>query len=301
MTTADAMRDAKDSARSSYLSGIAMLIAGTAAFSSAGLFVRLIGRDAATLLFWRGIFTAIAIIAFIWWRERGGTFAQFRHMGRPGWLVAILNTASMAFFIVSLQYTTVANNSIIFGTAPFLTAGIAWLLIREWPTMATLVFSAIALGGAMLVIGSSLNLSAERLFGDVLAVLMTLSFAVKTVLVRQHRNRSMVPAACIGAVLGSIGAMPFVPSWHITPTEIGLFALFGFTQQGAGLILTTIGITKVPAAHAALIMSLDVPLSPMWVWMIIGERPSALALAGGLLVLTAILGHILVEGRRRSA
>lgn len=285
--------------RPDYARGILYLVIGTIAFSSAGLFVRLIGRDAATLLFWRGLFTSMAVLGFIWWQAGRGTWGQFRGMGWPGLWVASLSTASMACFIASLQYTTVANNSIIFGTAPFMTAALAWLLIRERPSRTTLVCSVIALLGAFLVMGSSARLSGAGLFGDGLAVLMTLSFAVKTVLVRQYRDRSMVPAGCVGALLGSVGAAPFVPSWSISAAELGLFALFGFTQQGAGLILTTIGITYVPAAQAALIMALDLPLSPVWVWLLIGEAPTVLSFVGGLVVLAAILAHIWLEGRRR--
>lgn len=282
------------------VSGVLLLVLGTIAFSSAGLFVRLIGRDAGTLLFWRGIFTAIAVLGFIVWREGvRATPAQFRDMGLPGVTVALLNTTSMACFLASLQFTTVANNSIIFGTAPFITAALAWVLIRERPTGATLACAAIALVGAMLVIGSSFTLSAASVLGDALAVVMTLSFALKTVLVRRHRTRPMLPAAMLGAVIGSIGAIPFVAVWTLSWSELGLFALFGFTQQGAGLILTTIGIARVPAANAALIMSLDVPLSPVWVWLVFGERPATLALAGGALVLGAIVTHILLDSRRR--
>ncbi len=288
-----------DEQQATYLGGILLLVAGTIAFSSAGLFVRLIGHDAATLLFWRGIFTAIAVLGFLWWREGRGMFGQFRGMGWPGLAVACLSTLSMASFIASLQYTTVANNSIIFGTGPFLTAGFAWLMIRERPSGATLCFSVLALVGAVLVVGSSFTLTGAHLVGDALAVLMTLSFAVKTVLVRQYRSRPMVPAGCVGAVLGSLGAIPFGPTLSISWSELGLFALFGFTQQGAGLILTTLGIGRVPAAHSALIMSLDVPLAPLWVWTVFGEGPTRLALIGGGIVLTAIVSHILIEGRRR--
>jgi len=109
----------------------------------------------------------------------------------------------------------------------------------------------------------------------------------------------MIPAGCLGAVIGSVCAAPFVADWSISLHELALFALFGFSQQGAGLILTTIGIAKVPAAHAALLMALDLPMSPVWVWAAFGEQPTALALAGGIVVLMAILGHILVEGWRR--
>ncbi len=285
-------------AYSDWAVGIGFLVTGTIAFSSAGFFVRLIARDGATILFWRGIFTAIAVVGFIAWREGRGTWASFRAMGWPGWWVAIMSTASMVCFIGSLQYTTVANNSIIFGTGPFLIAGLAWVWIRERPSAPTLWFATVAMVGAALVVGSSVQLSGAHLIGDFLAVLMTLAFAVKTVLVRQHRHRTMVPAGCMGAVIGTIGAAPFA-TWRIEWFEVGLFALFGFSQQGAGLILTTLGIGRVPAAQSALIMSLDVPLAPLWVWTALGERPAFLALIGGGIVLFAIVGHIIVEGRRR--
>ena len=287
--------------RSEYVSGVALILAGTLAFSSAGLFVRLIGKDAATILFWRGLFTVAAITAYIAVLQRRSTLAAFLAIGWPGLAIAFLSAVSMGTFVASLQYTTVANNSIIFGTGPFMTAGLAWLMIRERPSVATMTFAAMALLGALLVVASSLTLSASALIGDGLAVLMTLSFAIKTVLTRQYRHIPMVPAACVGALMGSIGAAPFVPSWSVTAGELGMFALFGFTQQGAGMILTTIGIARIPAAHAALLMAFDLPLSPVWVWLFFGERPTVIGLVGGVIVAIAILGHIVVEGRRRGA
>jgi drug/metabolite transporter (DMT)-like permease len=285
--------------RASYSSGVVLLLAGTIAFSSAGMFVRILGKDAATTLFWRGIFTALIIFLYIAWREGPRTFAAFRVIGWPGIVISFLNAISMVAFISSLQFTTVANNAIIFGTSPFMTAAIAWLVIRERPSSSTLFFSALALAGACIVVGSSFQISARGLIGDALAVLMTLSFAVKTVLVRKSANVSMVPSGCLGALIGCIGALPFVTEWSLTRAELLTFALFGFTQQGLGLILTTIGIARVPSAHAALLMALDVPLSPTWTWLAVGETPAAMALVGGGIVIGAVVGHIIVESRRR--
>lgn len=294
------LRGETNPARGHYLQGVLFLVLSAVAFSSAGLFVRLIGRDAATILFWRGLFTIMAVVGFLLWRlGRDETWRQFRQMGRPGICVAVCQATSMACFISSLQFTTVANNSIIFGTSPFMTAALAWFLIRERPSLETIVLSLLALAGALLVVGSSFMLSRASLTGDALAVIMTLMFSIKTVLVRQHQGRSMIPAGCLGALFGSIGAAPFVADWSIRSYELLLFALFGFTQQGAGLVLSTFGTARVPAAHAALVLSLDLPLSPTWVWFFFGERPTTMGLIGGLVVLAAIVTHIVIEGRRQ--
>lgn len=286
-------------ARSDYLAGVLFLVLGTIAFSSAGFFVRLIGYDAATVLFWRGIFSALAITGGVAWREGWKTPRAFRDMGVAGLAVACLSTASMASFIASLQFTTVANNSIIFGTGPFLIAGLAWLFIAERPSAPTLLFAAVALLGAVLVVGSSASISGPGLIGDALAFLMTVTYAIKTVIVRKQATSPMLAAGALGAALGSVCSFPFVPEVWVGWDTVWQFALFGFCQQGMGLILTTLGIARVPAAHAALLMALDLPMSPVWVWLAFGERPTTMGLIGGLVVLAAIVGHILVEGHRR--
>ena len=89
-----------------------------------------------------------------------------------------------------------------------MTAGLAWLVIGERPSAATLGFSLLALIGVTLVVGSSARLSADGLVGDALAVAMTLAFAVKTVLVRRHASISMVPTGALGALMGCAGAAP---------------------------------------------------------------------------------------------
>ena len=217
----------------------------------------------------------------------------------PGLSISLSSDVAPEIREYERQTTTVANNSIIFGTSPFITAGLVWLMIRERPSAPTLVCSVAALAGALIVMGSSFRLSGAAVVGDALAVLMTVSFAIKTVLVRQHREVPMVPAACVGALMGSVGAIPFVQEWSLSAGELAQFALFGFTQQGAGLILTTLAMARIPAAHAALLMAFDLPLSPLWVWLAYGERPTLLGLIGGLVVLTAIIAHVILEGRRR--
>jgi drug/metabolite transporter (DMT)-like permease len=47
-----------------------------------------------------------------------------------------------------------------------------------------------------------------------------------------------------------------------------------------------------------LIAALEVPLTPLWVWLVFGETPALATLAGGSIVLTAMFVHIYLETRR---
>ena len=50
-------------------------------------------------------------------------------------------------------------------------------------------------------------------------------------------------------------------------------------------------------AEASLIAVLESVLGPVWVWLVLGENPGALSVAGGVLVLAALAGHTVADLR----
>ncbi|MEE8545393.1 MAG: EamA/RhaT family transporter, partial [Alphaproteobacteria bacterium] len=63
----------------------------------------------------------------------------------------------------------------------------------------------------------------------------------------------------------------------------------GTVQIGCGMIAFTIGSRHVPAALLGLLAMTEVALGPIWVWLGVGEVPSWLTLAGGAVVLSAVV------------
>ena len=51
------------------------------------------------------------------------------------------------------------------------------------------------------------------------------------------------------------------------------------------------GARPIPAAEAGLITTLEVVLSPAWVYLIFGENPGLLAIIGGTVVFAAVVWH----------
>jgi drug/metabolite transporter (DMT)-like permease len=282
-----------------YRLGALCVTVSAVAWSTAGFFTRLIPLDAWTILFWRGVFAGSFTAGYVVWRYRGETLRVYRSMGRPGWLFALCSAVGMTAFIPALKLTTVADVAIIYATAPFVTAALAWIWLRERTGATTWLASALAFVGVLVTLGGSGF--GTNLWGDLLAFTMTVAVAVAMVLCRRHRDIPMVPAAALSILFGSIVSLPWAAPAAAEPTDLAYLALFGLFQMTLGLTLFTIGAPLIPAAHTALIGALEAPLAPLWVWIAFGELPPRLVFVGGAIVMLAVVGHILIENRRNAA
>ena len=285
-------------AQSQHRTGIALVVAAAVAWSTAPFFTRLLPFDSWTILFWRGLFGAAMISAILVLLQGWNGLRDFTGMGRDGWLVASLSAVGMVCFIPSLQLTSVSNVAIIIATGPFVTAALAWIWLREVPRRRTTLASIVALCGIAIIVGGA-HVGSDIL-GLALAVIMTVAIAAMTVLVRQHRNTSMVAAAALSNILGSVVSIPFAQGIAtVTAHDLFIFAMFGFFQVALGLSLYMLGSRLLPSSQAALIATLETPLMPFWVWLAFQEAPAPRALIGGALVMGAVIADIVGDNREQ--
>ena len=285
-------------AQSQHRTGIVLIVAAAVAWSTAPFFTRLLSLDSWTILFWRGLFGGAAIAAVLVLTQGRAGLRDLAGMGRSGWLVASLSTLGMVCFIPALQLTSVSNVAVIIATGPIVAAAMAWIWLREALPLRTLLASLAALCGVVIIIG---DISASSdILGIGLACLMTLAIAAMTVAVRQHRDTPMVAAAALSNLLGSLVSMPFAHGIaSVTATDLLILALFGFFQVGLGLSLFVLGSRLLPSGQATLIATLETPLMPLWVWLALQEVPGLRALAGGALVMAAVIADIVGDIRAR--
>ena len=114
--------------------GILLVFVSTIAWSSAGLFVRLLPYDVWTIIVWRGIFAILFIGGFVFWRFGWATVFLVRKLGMAGTIVVLCSTAAITLFPAAFQSTSVANATTILAALPFVTAAIAWGWLRERPS-----------------------------------------------------------------------------------------------------------------------------------------------------------------------
>ena len=255
------------------------------AWSTAGLFQRELTVDLATQLAGRALFAMLGIGVFVALTERGRVLASFRAIGRAGLAMAALMAGSSGAFIAALNYTSVANVLFMQGLAPVL-AAVFGIFVGESVRRRTWIAMAVAVTGVALMVGGP---SRPSLAGFTLSLLMSISFAATIVITRHHREVSMAPATWLSQAIVFVCAAPFATTAAIGGKDLALLAGLGVTQIGLGLIFLTIGARLIPAAEVALITLLEIVLGPLWVWISLGEQPSATTLAGGAIVLAGVV------------
>ncbi|MGL4285901.1 MAG: DMT family transporter [Phreatobacter sp.] len=266
--------------------GAAMIAVSAAAFSSAGLFTGLLPTDIWTMLFWRGAFGGLVIGGYLaWWH--GAAWPQaFRAIGRPGLAVAACSTLGTICFLLALRHSSVAEVTVIYATAPFIAAAVAWSWTGERPGRPTLGASLLALTGVVVMVGAAP--AAGHLAGNLMALAMTVLIATMMVIIRRHQAVSMLPAACLSALACAFAVAPLADPAGVTPHEFLGLALFGMLF-GLGLLLLTLGSRRIAAARAALIGNLELPLAPFWAWLALGQLPPRAAWLGGGIVMIAVV------------
>ena len=283
--------------RSQHRLGIALVVAAAIAWSTAPFFTRLLPHDSWTILFWRGLFAGSMIVVIMLLLQGRTGLRDLTSMGKSGWLIASLSASAMIAFIPSLQLTSVSNVAIIIATGPFVTAALAWVWLREVPQLRTMIASVVALGGVSIIVGSARV--GPDVLGIALACFTTLAIAAMTVMVRRHKNTSMVSAAALSNILGSIVSLPFAHGIAaITGFDLFILAMFGCFQFALGLTLFFLGSRLLPSSQVALISTLATPLMPFWIWLGFGEVPTLRVLGGGALVMGAVIADIIGAQRR---
>jgi len=279
-----------------------LLVAGSAiVWSFGGAIARFLEVDDSwTVVFWRSIFAALFLLVFMLWRDGPrGTVALFKNMGLAGLGVALCFAIASTSFVVALAYTTVANILLMQAGVPLIAALLTWTLFRERTSATTWAAIAAVIAGVAIMVSESFTGKVSPI-GDGLALLISVLFAIATVITRRHAHVRMAPAVCLGTTIAACFSSLLAGHYLVSATDFGWLVAFGALNLGLGLAMFTTGVRLIPAALAALVGTLEPVLGPIWVWLIHNEIPSGRTLLGGAVVFTALVIHLLIDWQRQS-
>jgi len=277
--------------------------------------------------FWRSAFNALVLtVLLVAWRGPHALRHSLRTGGRALWMSALCWCVMYTAFMVALTLTTVANVLVTMALAPLFTALLARVLLghrlagRTWLAIAAAGLGIAWMYGAQFSAGD-----ARHVLGTVVALAVPLAAASNWTLL-QHLNRPAEPAAgrptagpaapradkpdatadmlcavLLGAVLSAGITLPLAWPLAASAGDLAWLGLLGAAQLAVPCLMAVVAARSLSAPEASLLSLLEVLFGVAWAWLGAGEEPSTSVLAGGALVLAALVGNELPNLLRRRA
>ena len=273
---------------------VAALFAGAAAIGTSAVLVKLTEVGPVSSAFWR---VALALpVLWVW--------ARMADPGAPGRaapgstrllvLAGVFFAGDLAVWHWSIQLTSVANATLLANCAPIFVVLAAWVLFKRTPRARFVAGLATALAGMALLLGGDFEHSGPQLAGDALGIVTAMFYAAYQLTVT--RARKTISTARIMAVSGAVTAAILLPialasgERFVPATPGGWLPLLGLAlvSQVGGQSLIAYAMAHLPATFSSVGLLLQPVIAAALAWIVLGESLTALAIAGGVLVLVGI-------------
>jgi len=274
--------------RAEHLRGLALCAIGVVVISPDALIVRSVGTDAWTTVTWRGVFTTVGTVALLLVLRRGDARRAWRPT-RPHLFAGALFAAASIAFVSALDRTDAASVLVIIAAGPLIASVLGRVFLHQRAEARTWLTGVAVVAGLAVIFGGSIGQG--DVDGDLLALAGATCFAGYLTVSRAARPADMTPAIAVGGVGAALVGFAAGAETSIGGSDLLLLALLGIVILPVSLALITRATHHVPAPEVNLVALLETLLGPLWVWLAMGERPSAEVLAGGILVVGAVTIH----------
>ena len=268
---------------------VGLLIFAALLWSMGGLLIKYIDWPPLAVAGGRGIFAAVFLII----TNRNLKFT----CSRPQLLGAFFYAGCTVCFCVATKLTTAANAILLQYGAPVWIALFGSLFLAEKARRLDWITIFVALAGMILFLAD--GLSAGNVWGDIFGVLSGIFFAGMIIALRAQKDGSPVESIILGNLLAfAIGLPSMVSGGNLSGW--GALAILGCVQLGVSYHVYSRAIKHVTALQAVLIPVIEPLLNPIWVLIVMGERPTPVAIVGGAIVLGAITTRSIISIRDRN-
>lgn len=139
--------------------------------------------------------------------------------------------------------------------------------------------------------------------GFALAVLSAVTFASSGTFARSLIEAGWSPEAAVVARVGVAALVLTVPAvvalrgrWHVLRGNLSLISMFGLLAVGAAQACFFNAVQYLPIGIALLLEYLGIILIVGWMWLVHGQRPRRLAVAGSVTAVLGLVGVLDVTG-----
>lgn len=275
-----------------------MILSAALLWSTAGILVKLIPWSSFSIASIRGLICMLVLLALRLIRGRKGGYVHVRFT-RHNIAAGAAMFVTGALFMAANKLTTAANAIVLQYIAPILILIYTAVVQKRKPTVLEISLTAVVFIGCVLAFCDKLGGSGT--LGDILALISGFTFAALIVINRMEKTQPE-DGQIIGCGMSFICCLPFMLSDSnlvITWESVGAMLALGLIQYSLANIMFAKGIKRSDPVTASIILTMEPIMNPVWVFLLKGEAPGALALVGFVLVVTAVTLQSLLPNIRR--
>ena len=300
--------------------GALLIVAAATLWSTGGVGVKVAVAEPLVIAGLRSVFALafmVVVLAVGLRRSGGGLEVVTTLLRRPlVWAAAASYALMVVCFVLAARRTTAANAIFLQYTGPVYVALLGGPLLGERVSARDLGVVASCIAGMGLAFGGELG--GGRAAGNVLAIVSSFGFAGLPLLLRLDQKRLLADAAgvvaaraaahaplvamCLGNAIAALVALPAMIAHPIGgPTAARTYEVLialGIFQIGLPYVLYATAVRRLRALESSLLATIEPVLSPVWVVLATGERPSMLAMAGGAIIVLAVAAQGITAPRR---
>ncbi len=271
--------------------GIIITVLGVLFLIPDSLLVRLITATPLAICFWRGLLggSLLLIIYLIYGllsKDNKRLDFTLKEI-----LIILCIALSTICFVLSVNYTTVANTLFLLSTAPFFSIFLSYFLLGEKIRLKDLCASLIALVGVFIIsLGSQVsNNTLATSLGDLFGIGIAIFTALVLTLARHGSSKLVIRSNAIGMYVVALFVLPFVKNFSVEQETILYLLILCLICVPIGSLLILTGPKYISASEVSLIILLQVIIAPILAWLILKEYPGLSSLVGGIFVISALL------------
>ena len=271
--------------------GIIITVLGVLFLIPDSLLVRLITATPLAICFWRGLLggSLLLIIYLIYGllsKDNKRLDFTLKEI-----LIILCIALSTICFVLSVNYTTVANTLFLLSTAPFFSIFLSYFLLGEKIRLKDLCASLIALVGVFIIsLGSQVsNNTLATSLGDLFGIGIAIFTALVLTLARHGSSKLVIRSNAIGMYAVALFVLPFVNNFSVEQETILYLLILCLICVPIGSLLILTGPKYISASEVSLIILLQVIIAPILAWLILKEYPGLSSLVGGIFVISALL------------
>lgn len=300
-----------DSSQRSNVTGVILLVAAATLWSLSGALIKMLNADGqgpqgVVIAWYRSLIAGLFLVPLAIGKMHTLRATDLRYTRwpiRPASVLCALFFSAMTVCYVTAMTLTEAGSAILLQyTSNIWIFLLSPLLLAERPRLRDIWVLALAMTGVLIILWGE---STSGLPGLLCALASGLFYGLLTLMIRRMKDCNSAAVSVVNNLGSAILILPIVLYLHFNSVDPGmslavsgrafvLLVLLGVVQFGLPYYLFTLGLARVPAYKAGLIVMIELILVPVAAYIAVGEvMPPRKLIGGGLILLALIILGVL--------